>query len=222
MCNMILLNRTQKITKRVYLLSGFILLFAGCLQKDYDYVKTPIDPYVPMTAWEFIQSRPDEFSLMQEAIAHAGMQDLYHQTTRKYTYLLINNQGMISFLGTYGSETAETLDPELIRKMLSYHVIEGDYHAFDKKLPVEPIFVKTLLDGENGLLTIKVSKSQIGQATNQDQIINGNINVNDAGSNGSSPEILSVTSNILTLSGPAHVFRKYSYYKRNAAYQPAY
>ena len=122
MCNMILLNRTQKITKRVYLLSGFILLFAGCLQKDYDYVKTPIDPYVPMTAWEFIQSRPDEFSLMQEAIVHAGMQDLYHQTTRKYTYLLINNQGMISFLGTYGSETAETLDPELIRKMLSYHV----------------------------------------------------------------------------------------------------
>lgn len=198
------------------------LLAAGCLQKDYEYIKTPIDPHVHMSVWDFIRSRPDEFSLLQEAISHAGMEEIYRQTDDKYTYLLINNQGMTSFLGTHGSVTAETIDSAVVRKMLSYHIIEGEYHAFKKKLPVEPIFVKTLLEGEDGLLTIKVSKSQIGQATNQDQIINGNINVNDVGSNGSSPEILSVTSNILTLSGPAHVFRKYGYYKRNASYQPAY
>lgn len=216
--------RRKKINKHLGRIAFFLVLFLfnSCVQKDYDYVKTPIDPHVDMSVWDFIVSRPDEFSLLVEAIIHADMVELYRQTEKRYTYLLLNNQAMRTFLGVYGSETAVTLEPEIVQKLLSYHTIEGDYHAFNMKLPVEPIFVKTLLEGEDGLLTIKVSKSQIGQATNQDQIINGNINVNDVGSNGSSPEILSVTSNILTWSGPAHVFRKYSYYRRNAAYMPAF
>lgn len=204
----------------VVILTG--IFCSGCLQKDFDYEGRAIDPNINMTTWEFLQSRPDLFSLMSEAITFAGMEEFYKSEQKKYTYLLINNVGMNIFLSKYGTTSAVTLDVNQVRKLLKYHIIEGEYHGYDKKLPVEPIFVKTLLEGEDGLLTIKISKSQISQATNQDQIINGNINVNDTGSNGSSPEILSVTSNVLTTNGAAHVFRKYAYYQRNSSYQPAF
>ena len=74
-----------------------IITFASCeklaLQKSYDYEGQAIDPHVNMTTWQFMQSRPDVFSLMSEAIEYAGMKSVYEQTDTKYTYLLINIQG---------------------------------------------------------------------------------------------------------------------------------
>ncbi len=203
-------------------LGWLIMPLTGCLQKNFDYEPKPIDPNINMTVWEFLQSRPADFSLMSEAIEYAGMQQIYSQEKKAYTYLIINNEGMNKFFAIYGVTSAISIDIDKVRSFLSYHVIEGKYHAFDKKLPVESIFVKTLLEGEDGLLTIKISKSSIGQATNQDQVINGNIVLNETGTNGSSREVLSLTSNVLARNGAAHVFRHYAVYKRNSTYQSPY
>ena len=201
-----------------------ILTFAGCeklpLQKSYEYEGQAIDPHIQMNTWQFMQSRPDVFSLMTEAVEYAGMKSFYEQSAAKYTYLLINNAGMTSFITKYGFSSIKNIDVEKVKKLLQYHIIEGEYHAYDKKLPTEPIFVKTLLAGEDGLLTIKVNKSSANSVGSP--ITNGNILINLRPSNFVSASISSVTSNILPTNGAIHVFPGFAYYKRDANYIPAF
>ena len=201
-----------------------LLTLTGCkklaLQKSYAYEGEAIDTHVNMTTWQFMQSRPDVFSLMTEAAEYAGMKSVYEQTDAKYTYLLINNTGMTSFITKYGFSSIKNIDAEKVRKLLQYHIIEGEYHAYDKKLPTEPIYVKTLLAGEDGLLTIKVNKSSANSVGSP--ITNGNIIVNLRPSNFVSASISSVTTNILTTNGAIHVFPAFAYYKRDANYVQAF
>ena len=200
------------------------LTFGGCdkldLQKSYDYEGEALDPHINMTTWAYMQSRPDVFSLMSEAINYAGMKSYYEQMDTKYTYLLINNTGMTAFITKYGFSSINNIDVEKVKKLLLYHIIEGEYHAYDKKLPVEPIYVKTLLAGEDGLLTIKVNKSSANSVGSP--ITNGNILVNLRPSNFLSASISSVTSNIMPLNGAIHVFSGFAYYKRDANYLPVF
>jgi len=199
-------------------------VFCSCkklpLQKDYDFKGETVDPHVKMTAWAFMQSRPDAFSLMTEAVNYAGMSSFYEQMDVKYTYLFINNTGMAAFIAKYGVLTVQNIDVEKVKKMLRYHIIEGEYHAYDKKLPVEPIYVKTLLAGEDGLLTIKVNKSSAGSIGSP--IANGNIVLNLLNSNYSSVTSSSVTSNLMPLNGVIHVFPNVAYYRRDANYASAF
>ena len=209
----------------MFLLSFCILLsFAGCkklpLQKSYDYEGTALDPHINMTAWAYMQSRPDVFSLMKEAVDYAGMSSYYDQKDAKYTYLFINNTGMNAFLVKYGTIAIQGVDVEKVRKMLLYHIIEGEYHAYDKKLPIEPIYVKTMLPGEDGLLTIKVNKSSASSIGSP--IANGNIVLNLRPSNFVSTTSSSVTSNILPINGAIHVFPNIAAYKRDANYVTAF
>ena len=218
--------------KNIITLKSLLLIFtvlsllsvAGCkklpLQKSYDYEGQAIDPHVNMTTWKYMESRPDVFSLMSEAIEYAGMKSVYEQTEQKYTYLLINNVGMTAFITKYGFSSIKNIDAEKVKKLLQYHVIEGDYHAYDKKLPTEPIYVKTLLAGEDGLLTIKVNKSSANSVGSP--ITNGNIIVNLRPSNFVSATISSATSNVLPTNGAIHVFPGFAYYKRDANYIPAF
>ncbi len=195
---------------------------SSCLQKDADYYGEPLNPKVNMTAWEYMQSRPDAFSRMIEAVNYTGLSGYYSQTSKKYTYLLLNNVAMNQFLSKYGAGDFVAIDVEKVKKLLLYHIINGEYHAYNQKLPIEPMYVKTFLEGQDGLLTIKVEKSDQSSAVFQDQIINGNVVVNDNGSNFSSGKINSVTTNILSNNGPIHVFRDYAFYKRSSTYQTAY
>jgi len=218
-------TNSKKYLNRLLLLSVCTLLtFSGCkklaLQKSYDYEGTALDPHVDMTAWAYMQSRPDVFSLMKEAVDYAGMSSYYDQKDAKYTYLFINNTGMNAFLVKYNTIAIQGIDVEKVKKMLMYHIIEGEYHAYNKKLPVEPIYVKTMLSGEDGLMTIKVNKSAASSVGAP--ITNGNILVNMKGSNFSSTSISSVTSNILPTNGAIHVFTGVATYKRDANYVTAY
>jgi uncharacterized surface protein with fasciclin (FAS1) repeats len=211
--------------KRVLMVVVALLtVFSSCkklpLQKNYDFQGETIDPHVNMTAWAFMQSRPDAFSLMTEAVKYAGLSSLYEQMDTKYTYLFINNTGMAAFIAKNGVLNIQNVDVEKVRKMLRYHIIEGEYHAYDKKLPVEPIYVKTLLTGEDGLLTIKVNKSAAGSIGSP--IANGNIVLNLLNSNFLSVSSSSVTSNLMPLNGVIHVFPNIAYYRRDANYASAF
>jgi len=190
------------------------------LQKDYDYNGEPLDPHVNMTAWEFMNSRPDVFSMMKQAVEYTGMEEYYTQTDSKLTYLFINNDGMKAFAIRHGGLEVTHVPVEKVKKLLQYHIIEGEYHAYNKKLPVEPIYVKNMLEGEDGLMTIKVNKSSASSVGSP--IANGNIVINTSTSNFLSASISSVTSNILPTNGVIHVFAGFAYYRKDANYAPAY
>lgn len=198
--------------------------FSGCeklpLQKSYDFEGQAVDTRVNMNAWDYMNSRPDVFSMMTEAVTYAEMESFYQQMDTKYTYLFIDNTGMAAYLVRNGVIAINNIDVNRVKKMLMYHIIEGEYHAYDKKLPVEPIYVKTLLTGEDGLLTIKVNKSAAGSIGAP--IANGNIVINLLNSNFLSVSSSSVTSNLMPLNGVIHVFPKVAYYRRDETYLPAF
>lgn len=208
----------------LFVLFAFALVYSSCekleLQKDYDYKGQPLDPHVNMTAWEFMNSRPDVFSIMKEAVEYAGMEEYYSQTDSLMTYLFVNDTGMQTFITSRGGLEITHVDVEVVKNFLRYHMIRGEYYAYNKKLPVEPIYVKTMLKGEDGLLTIKVNKSSTNSVGSP--IANGNIVVNETASNFRSKRISSVTSNIMPVNGVIHVFSDYAYYRKDANYTPAF
>ena len=200
-------------------MAAFVLLaMTSCegfkLQTDYHYTSQPLDPHVNMTAWEYMQSRVD-LSEMVDAVKYAEMEDYYSQTENVVTYLFINNDGMANFRESHAQvQKIEYCDKEQVQRLLLYHMVLGEYHSMNKKLPVEPIYVKTFLEGEWGLMTIKVNKSSSNSIGSP--IANGNIVCNETSSNFRSKRISSVTSNILPTNGVIHIFNDYSMFRKTS------
>lgn len=182
------------------------------LQKDYKYESQTLDPHINMTAWEYMQSRED-LSEMVEAVQFTGMEEYYTQTDSTLTYLFLNNTAFANFRNAHAQvEKISYCDVEQIKRLLLYHIVVGEYHSLDKKLPVQPIYVKTLLEGEWGLMTLKVNKSSSNSIGSP--IANGNIVANDTSSNFRAKRISSVTSNIMPVNGVIHIFNDYSMFRK--------
>ena len=175
-----------------------ILALTGCdldLQKNYDYEPSVDDPYVKVTAWEYFQDHKDMFSELIAAIEYTGLKDYYTQTDNKYTFLALNNAGMQLYRENEfaGAASITDCDKEKVTNMLLYHIVDGEYSSYGQ-LQVEPMFVLTMLKGENGLMTMSVWKNPWQAAV-------GKILVNQTGSNGKSPQRQAKTSNILPTNG---------------------
>lgn len=188
-----------------------VLTLSGCdleLQKNYDYETSISDPHVNMTAWEFLQEHPEQFSEFTEAITFAGLEDYYKQTEQLYTYLALNNDAMTKYRETVfpGKTSIKECDQKIVRDMILYHIIDGEYSSYGQ-LPTEPIFVLTMLKGEEGLMTMCVQKHPFQQVV-------GKIVINDTNSNGNSPLRRSKTSNIMPTNGVIHIFEDYCYYRK--------
>lgn len=182
------------------------------LQKDYKYESQPLDPHVDMTAWEYMQSR-DDLSEMVEAVEYTGMSDYYSQTDSCLTYLFLNNTAIANFRNAHAQvDKISYCDADDVKRLLLYHIVVGEYHSLDRKLPVQPIYVKTLLDGEWGLMTLKVNKSSSNSIGSP--IANGNIVANETSSNFRSKRISSVTSNVMPVNGVIHIFNDYSMFRK--------
>ncbi|WP_294617791.1 fasciclin domain-containing protein [uncultured Bacteroides sp.] len=201
----------KKIIYNTLLFCWTIIALSGCdleLQKDYDYKPSVDDPHINMTAWEYLQENKGQFSELIAAIEYVGMQEYYTQTQSLYTYLALNNVAMQSLLKEkFSGATAITeCDKEKLKDILLYHIVDGEYSSYGQ-LPVEPMFVLTMLKGEQGLMTICVWK-------NPYQSSMGKILINETGSNGNSPRRKSKASNIMPTNGVIHVFEQYCYYQR--------
>lgn len=188
-----------------------LLVFTGCdleLQRNYDYESSVIDPHIKMTAWEFLHTRTDIFSTLIEALEYTGLDHYYKQTDNLYTFLALDNTALKNYMMDRfpGTKNITECDQKTVTDMLLYHIVDGDYSGYGQ-LQVEPMFVLTLLKGEAGLMTMLVRK-------NPWQADAGKIIVNDAGSNGNSPQRAAVTSNIMPTNGVIHVFNTYCYYKK--------
>ena len=122
--------QNMKTNKLFSFFTFLIVLFAwmSCdnleLQTNYDYQSEALDPHINMTAWEFMNSRPDIFSIMIDAVKYAGMEDVYSQTDSVMTYLFINNTGMESYVNARGLVSIRSADVNKIKKLLEYHIIK--------------------------------------------------------------------------------------------------
>lgn len=188
------------------------LVFAaiGCsdmkLQTDADYDASVLDPHIDMTAWEYLESRPDIFSKFMELVEFADMKEYYTQTEHPYTFLVLTDTAVNSFVSGSGCSSIEECSLESVQNLILYHIVDGVYSSYGD-LPVEPIFVLTLRRGEEGLMTMLTRKNPwMADA--------GKIVVNNTGSNGSSPMRLAVSSNIMPTNGVVHVFESHCYYKK--------
>lgn len=188
-----------------------ILALTSCdlsLQKDYEYEPSVADPSVKVTAWEYFQDNKDKFSELIAAIEYTGIKDYYTQTADKYTFLALNNVAMLAYRENEfpGTTSITDCNKEKMTNMLLYHIIDGEYSSYGQ-LQVEPMFVLTMLKGENGLMTMNVWKNPWQAAV-------GKIIVNQTGSNGKSPQRQAKTSNILPTNGVIHIFENYCKYSK--------
>ena len=202
----------------IFAIAALSLALAACngftVQKDYKYKSQPLDPHVGMDAWEYMQSRED-LSEMVEAVEYTGMQDYYTQTDRTITYLFLNNTAMESFRNTHAQiERISFWDKDEVTRLLLYHMVVGEYHSLNQKLPVQPIYVKTLLEGEWGMMTLKVNKSSSNSIGYP--IANGNIVANEKGSIFNSRQASSVASNIMPTNGFIHIMNDYAMYRKTS------
>lgn len=162
------------------------MLLTGCelfgldYQKgyDFDYEAGIPSNKVNMTTWEFIQSRPDIFSLLQEAIEYTGLQNEFNQSG--CTYLLPTNPAFNSEtesdksyfqlhqltyfddeLGadvSYAPITMTAYPKEQVKEFLLYHIVKGLYtHS---NLPAEPTWYNTFAEADTAMINMYILKDR--------------------------------------------------------------
>lgn len=221
-------------TIRIFALAALSLLLCACngfrMQTDYKYESSPLDPHVKMNAWEFMNSRED-LSEMVAAVEFTGLQDRYTQTDRTITYLFLNNTAMDNFKNAHGQVSQIIYcDQDEVSRLLLYHMVVGEYHSLNQQLPVEPIYVKTILseatelltpNGKDwGLMTLKVNKSSSNSIGSP--IANGNIVANEKGSIFNSRRASSVASNIMPTNGVIHIMNDYAMFRKTSTEDTPY
>lgn len=184
--------------KKVILFIVTVCLFgilSSCslkLQKDEPYKGVALDPHENMTAWEFLQSRPDLFASMSDALVLCGVDQYYKQTSTKYTFLPFVEEAIKPNLD------AVKADPSLIpalKDTLMFHIIKDEYHGYGT-LDYSVKYVETLLGGDD-VMSMTLYKNQ-GAELDIDRVQL----MTDCGS---SSIVYSIGCNHLCTNGPVHV-----------------
>ena len=181
-----------------------IIIMSSCLdlQGSYDYEPYNCDPYLGVTAWEFIEQRQDTFSILKQAIervdttSYPGMKNFYTQTDKKYTFLFLNDAGFTGSGGVFANEgvsSVSEIDSVKLRDILFYHIVDGNYHSLnvDGSLNFSPMNVITLLKSQDAVMTMNISNEN--SRTEYSRLY-----INES--------FIAVTSNLIPTNGVIHVF----------------
>ena len=181
-----------------------VLQLSSCLalQENYEYVPTNANPYIGMSAWEFIESRQDIFSSLKEAVEYVeqtypGTKDLYSSLDHKYTYMFMNDDAFKTLLSDNGLGAIDEFDPEELHNILLYHIIDGYYHSLDASggLSFDNLYVVTLYRSQDVTMAIKLDDRPGRNGY-------GRLVVNDDNDEDS----LANTSNLIATNGVINVF----------------
>lgn len=130
------------------------LLFCGCLsivlsscelfgldyQYDYENEKSPVNLYLDVNCYEFIQEHShSNMALMFEAINRAGMKDFYESEDR--TFLLLEDDQFAELLKSYMYASVSDVPVDVLKDILCSYTLKGLYTAYD--LTTSPIDVDT-------------------------------------------------------------------------------
>lgn len=201
------------ITVSISLLLSSCTLFGYDLQEDYKYNAHTLNRQTNKTVMEYLQSRPDIFSSMLQAIQYAGLDTLYAKTGN--TYLLLTNNSLSNlenkssyfYLNKVVNPAAPTTkifgsswnnyDTTIVREFLKYHVVKGTF-SFNQ-LTATRVWASTYATGD----TCKMSFVLLNDANGLINIQNNSDNVNF---NSISPRTAAIEC---TNSGAVHVMDKY-------------
>ena len=195
----------MKTILKITLILLFGLELVGCmpLQDNYEYEPVNANPYIYMTAWEFINARQDVYSSLQEAIeyvetAYPGTRALYSQTERKYTYMFMTNTAISSLLKKYSVTTIQEMDADMLHDILLYHIVDGYYHSLSAEgnLGFDNIYVITLLRSQDAVMSIKLD-NRAGRGSYSRLVVNDDSDNNTA-----------ISSNIVATNGIINSFDK--------------
>ena len=145
---------------------------------DYDYSAGMPSNKIDMSAFEFIKSRTDIFSLLEEAILYAGVENEFKQSG--VTYLLPTNTAFnsetstdLSYFQTYqltyiDEETGELVSyapismtaypKEQVKEFLLYHIVKGKYTFTN--LPAEPTWFETVATADTAKINMYLLKDR--------------------------------------------------------------
>lgn len=149
----------MKLFNKIGLIVIMIISLQACkklaLQKSFDFDENDhpvVQPPFNMTIWDFITIH-DEFSLMEEAVKLAAMEETYSSGDSNKTVLLLRNEAMQEFLTKYNFATVSDVPVTRLQSFLKYHVITTRFTQID--LPVQQFVVfQTLIPGDNGRINI--------------------------------------------------------------------
>ena len=194
------------VMRRLYfILMTLAVLTASCdklpLQKSYPYNPTSLDPHQGVTCWQYICSAED-LSIMEAAVVKCGLQDLYSQEKMEYTYLLLDDTAFNSYVfRQLGVSSLDEAEAEEVRNILLFHIIKGEYSSYNGILSYEPIFILTLWDNQDAVMTIKLNNDKSLSSRRQDK-------VTLMDQCGSSTLVYARTSDLLMTNGPAHILSR--------------
>ena len=145
---------------------------------DYDYNAGMPSNKIDMSAFEFIKSRTDIFSLLEEAILYAGVENEFKQSGM--TYLLPTNTAFnsetstdLSYFQTHqltyiDEETGELVSyapismtaypKEQVKEFLLYHIVKGKYTF--THLPAEPTWFETVATADTAKINMYLLKDR--------------------------------------------------------------
>lgn len=145
---------------------------------DYDYSAGMPSNKIDMSAFEFIKSRTDIFSLLEEAILYAGVENEFKQSG--VTYLLPTNTAFnsetstdLSYFQTHqltyiDEETWELVSyapismtaypKEQVKEFLLYHIVKGKYTFTN--LPAEPTWFETVATADTAKINMYLLKDR--------------------------------------------------------------
>ena len=145
---------------------------------DYDYNAGMPSNKIDMSAFEFIKSRTDIFSLLEEAILYAGVENEFKQSG--VTYLLPTNTAFnsetstdLSYFQTHqltyiDEETGELVSyapismtaypKEQVKEFLLYQIVKGKYTFTN--LPAEPTWFETVATADTAKINMYLLKDR--------------------------------------------------------------
>lgn len=162
------------------------LIFAGCElfgldyqdSYEYDYEAGIPDNNVKMSTFDFIKSRPDLFSLLEEAILFSGTENEFKKSDA--TYLLPTNTALNSEtaadksyfqlhqISSIDEETGEILSyapssmtvygKEVVKEFLLYHIVKGR-HTWNT-LPAEPTWFPSFATADTAMVNMYILKDR--------------------------------------------------------------
>jgi hypothetical protein len=166
-----------------YIIAAILpLLLAGCelagleLQQKYDYDEKEgiLSNELNKTVWEFVNSRPDLFSVFIEAVRHAGLEDQYNQPNS--TYLVLTNAAFDLYFDrnplpnpAYDPNdpvahppflppfSIDQLPKEKVREMLLYHIVKGTWSW--NNLPPVPTWYDTQAAADTAKVNLYLMKN---------------------------------------------------------------
>ena len=189
---------------RIIVLLTVMMTAASCLELQTweKYEGKSKDLVLNKSCWEYLQDNRETYPSMIRAIELAGLEECYSQSTEKYTFILLSEKAISSYVNNLGDNPSQSQMLKL-RSLLLFHIIRGQYDAYSN-LTYSVQFVDTLLEGDERmsvvLQRILTSRGSIDR-------------IQFMADCGSSNVVTAVRSNYLLTNGAAHVVDSYCQYK---------